>query len=235
MIYDRGPSSFRQVRPGDFDWNTILAGKDWFHFSGTAPALGQEVVAALTAALATARQLGLTVSCDCNYRSKLWSREEAGRVLTPLLDCVDVLICGKDDPHTLFGVAPERAGLADADRDAHAAELLRRRFDLDYVAMTFREGVSASINRWAAMLCHREGVCRSRQYEIQIVDRVGGGDAFAAGLIFGVLSGFAPQRAIDFAAAAGCLKHSIPGDFNLVSREEVEQLLAGPPPGQVCR
>jgi len=235
VIYDRCPSSFRQLRPDDFDWNTILAGKDWFHFSGTAPALGKEVVAVLSAGLATARQLGLTVSCDCNYRSKLWSREEAGRVLTPLLSYVNVLICGKDDPQQVFGISPEQTGLADDERDQHVAQLVRRRFDLDCVAMTFRQAVSASVNRWAAMLCHRDGACRSRQYEIQIVDRVGAGDAFAAGLIFALSSGFAPQRTIDFAAAAGCLKHSIPGDFNLVHRDEVIALMDGEVSGKIQR
>ncbi len=235
VIYDRCPSSFRQIRPDDFDWNGILAGKDWFHFSGTAPALGKEVVAVLTAGLATARQLGLTVSCDCNYRSKLWSMEEAGRVLTPLLSYVDVLVCGKDDPQQVFGILPEQAGLADAERDQHVAQLMRRRFDLDCVAMTFRQAVSASVNRWAAMLRHRDGACRSRQYEIQIVDRVGGGDAFAAGLIFSLLSGFEPQRTIEFAAASACLKHSIPGDFNLVNLDEVLALMDGDASGKIQR
>ncbi|MBN2021179.1 MAG: sugar kinase [Pirellulales bacterium] len=235
VIYDRQPSSFRQLRPDDLDWDAVLAGKDWFHFSGTAPAAGGAVVEVLSAGLATARRLGLTVSCDCNYRSKLWSMEEAGRVLAPLLDRVNVLICGKDDPERIFGVQSERPDLTGQDRNEHMAELTRRRFNLDGVAMTFREAPSASINRWSALLCHRDGLCRSRQYEIRVVDRVGGGDAFAAGLIFGLLSGFEPRRTIDFAAAAGCLKHSIPGDFNLVSREEVEHLLAGNDSGRVQR
>jgi 2-dehydro-3-deoxygluconokinase len=235
VIYDRAPSSFRQIRPEELDWNRILAGKDWFHFSGTAPALSQPVVEALTAGLTTARQLRLRVSCDCNYRSKLWSKAEAGKTLTPLLEFVNVLICGKDDPREIFGLSPPEAATADDGGDRRMAELLRRRFKLDDVAMTFREGVSASVNRWAAMLCHDGGVCHSRQYEIQIVDRVGGGDAFAAGLIFSLLSEFPPQRVIDFAAAAACLKHSIPGDFNLASRDEVEQLLAGDPAGRVRR
>jgi 2-dehydro-3-deoxygluconokinase len=235
VIYDRAPSSFRQLRPEELDWKQILAGKDWFHFSGTAPALGQPVVEALTAGLATARQLGLRVSCDCNYRSKLWSKDDAGKILTPLMKFVNVLICGKDDPQGIFAVSPKETGAAGADLDRHVADLLRRRFELDYVAMTFREGVSASVNRWAALLCHDGGACHSRPYEIEIVDRVGGGDAFAAGLIFGLLSELPPQRAIDFAAAAACLKHSIPGDFNLVSRDEVEQLLAGDSAGRVQR
>ncbi len=235
VIYDRSPSSIRQLRPGELDWDAILTGKDWFHFSGTAPALGKEVVEALTAGLTAARRLGVAVSCDCNYRSKLWSMEEAGRTLASLLPYCNVLICGKDDPERIFGLVPQRAELPQAEHEQHMAELLRQRFDLDCVAMTFRQSVSASVNGWSAMLCRRDGCRRSRHYEIQIVDRVGGGDAFAAGLIFGLLSDYPPQRAIDFAAAAACLKHSVPGDFNLVSREEVEQLLTGGQSGRVQR
>jgi 2-dehydro-3-deoxygluconokinase len=232
VIYDRAPSSFRQLRPEEIDWEAILADKDWFHFSGTAPALGREVVEVLTAGLAAARRLGLIVSCDCNYRSKLWSLEDAGRRLTSLMPHVNVLCCGKDDPQKLFGIEPESPT---ASGPEEMAELLRRRFDLDGVAMTLREAVSASVNRWSAILRQRNAIHRSGCYELQLVDRVGGGDAFAAGLIFGLLSGFTPQRAIDFATAASCLKHSIPGDFNLASREEVEQLLAGAPSGHVNR
>jgi 2-dehydro-3-deoxygluconokinase len=197
--------------------------------------LGKEVVEVLTAGLTAARRLGLAVSCDCNYRSKLWSRNEAGQALAALLPYCSLVICGKDDPEKIFGLGPQQAGLPQAEHDERMAELLRRRFNLDCVAMTFRETVSASLNGWSAMLCRRDDCCRSRHYQIQIVDRVGGGDAFAAGLIFGLLSDYPPQQAIDFAAAAACLKHSVPGDFNLVSREEVEQLLAGGQSGCVQR
>ena len=161
--------------------------------------------------------------------------EEAGRALASLAAACNVVICGKDDPQRLFGLVPEREGLPQAEHEQQMAELLRRRFDLDCVAMTFREGISASVNGWSAMLCRADGCCRSRHYEIQIVDRVGGGDAFAAGLDLRAASDYPPQQAIDFAAAAACLKHSIPGDFNLVSREEVEQLLAGGQSGRVQR
>jgi 2-dehydro-3-deoxygluconokinase len=235
VIYDRAPSSIRQLQPGDLDWETILTGKDWLHFSGTAPALGPAVFDALLDGVTTARRLGLTVSCDCNYRSKLWTMEEAGRALKKLAPHANVLICGRDDPQRIFGLVPEREGLPQVEHEQHSAEQLRRHFDLDCVAMTFREAISASVNGYAAMLCRADGCCRSRHYEIQIVDRVGGGDAFAAGLIFGLASEFEPQRVIDFAVAAACLKHSIPGDFNLVSREEVEQLLAGGQSGRVQR
>jgi 2-dehydro-3-deoxygluconokinase len=235
VIYDRSPSSIRQIRPEELDWDAILAGKDWFHFSGTAPALGKEVVEFLTAGLAAARRLGVTVSCDCNYRSKLWSMEEAGRALASLAPYTNVLICGRDDPERIFGLVPARAGLPQAEHDQQMADQLRQRFNLDCVAMTFRQTISASVNGYSAMLCRQNGCSRSRHYETQIVDRVGGGDAFAAGLIFGLLSEYPPQQTIDFAVAAACLKHSVPGDFNLVSREEVEQLLAGGQAGRVQR
>jgi len=159
VIYDRSPSSIRQLRPGELDWEAILAGKDWFHFSGTAPALGKEVIEVLAAGLATARRLGVTVSCDCNYRGKLWSLEDAGRALTSLLPYANVVICGKDDPQRLFGLVPEREGLPQAEHEQHIAELLQQRFNLDSVAMTFREGLSASANGWSAMLCRHDG-CR---------------------------------------------------------------------------
>jgi len=235
VIYDRCSSSFRCIRLDDFSWSVILKDKNWFHFSGTAPAFGHEVAEVLAAGLTMAKQLGLTTSCDCNYRSKLWSKANAGRVLTPLLRWIDVLICGIDDLETIFGIRQEQGGLSEAARDEHTAELMRKRFDLDSIAITFRHGISASVNQYSAMLCRCDGIHRSRQYDIQIVDRVGTGDAFAAGLIFGLISGFSSQRTIDFAAAAACLKHSIPGDFNLVSCEEVEQLLTDEHSGRVRR
>lgn len=235
VIYDRSPSSIRQIEPGDLDWQTILAGKDWLHFSGTAPALGPAVFETLLEGVTAAKRFGVTVSCDCNYRSKLWSMEDAGRALTKLAPYADVVICGKDDPQRIFGLAPDRDGLPPAEHEEHMAEVLRRRFDLGCVAMTFRDAISASVNGYSAMLCRADGCHRSRHYEIQIVDRVGGGDAFAAGLIFALASDYEPRRAVEFAAAAACLKHSIPGDFNLVTRDEVEQLLTGGPSGRVQR
>jgi 2-dehydro-3-deoxygluconokinase len=235
VIYDRAHSSIREIRPKEFDWDTILAGKDWLHFSGTAPALGKSVIAVLTDGLRTAQRLGLKVSCDCNYRSKLWTLKEAGRVLTGLMEYVNVFIGGREDAEKLFGIRAPATETGGALQDQRAAELLRQRFGLACVAMTLRHGVSASVNRLAGLLCDATGCYTSRTYEMQIVDRVGGGDAFTAGLIYGVLSGYDPQRTIEFAAAASCLKHSIPGDFNLVTVDEVEQLLAGDASGRVQR
>jgi len=235
VIYDRLHASIREVRPGEFDWAAILAQKHWFHFSGTAPALGPRVQAVLEEALHAAKRLGLTISCDCNYRSTLWSEEEAGRALAGLLGLVDVLMCGAQDAERLFAVRPAGKDREGPARDQEAAEELRRRYGLQAVAMTLREAPSASVNRVSGLLCAADGCCRAREYEVAIVDRIGSGDAFAAGLIYGWITGLGPQQTIDFATAAACLKHTIPGDFNLVSVAEVEQLLSGQSPGQVRR
>jgi 2-dehydro-3-deoxygluconokinase len=220
VIYDRGASSIREVRPGEFDWLRILEGTRWFHFSGTAPALGSSVRSVVEEALGAARQLGVTTRCDSNYRSKLWPPEEAGRVLGGLLGRVDVVICGLEDAAKLFGIAAPAALAADAKACAEfAATRLRERFTCRHVAMTLRSGATASFNRYGGLLCGEEGCSFSREYEIQIVDRVGAGDAFTAGLIY--------QMA--------CLKHTIPGDFNLVTVEEIERLIAGGDAGRVRR
>lgn len=234
VIYDRAHSSIREASPGEFDWDPILAGKDWLHFSGTAPALGPNVLAVLTDGLKAARELGVKVSCDCNYRSKLWGLEEAGRVLTALMQYVNVFIGGREDAEKLFGVRADSAG-SSKEKDEEAAKLLRERFGFDYVAMTLREGVSASVNRLGGLLCGADGCSFSHTYEMMIVDRVGSGDAFTAGLIYGLLTGLTPQQTVEFAVATACLKHSIPGDFNLVSVKEVEQLVAGDASGRVRR
>lgn len=236
VIYDRNHSSIREVQAGEFDWGRILAGKQWFHFSGTAPALGQNVVAVLDEALDAAKRLGVTTSCDCNYRSKLWGPEEAGRVLSGLLNGVDVFVGGVEDAQKLFGITvPENLRNQETASSAHAAQRLRDKFGFAWVAMTLRSGTSASINRYAGMVCSEQGCAFSRDYEIQIVDRVGAGDAFTAGIVFQILSGAEPAHVVEFAAAAACLKHTIPGDFNLVSVQEVEQLLEGGQAGRVQR
>jgi 2-dehydro-3-deoxygluconokinase len=228
VIYDRAHSSIREARREEFDWRRILSGKDWFHFSGTAPALGANVRAVLADALNAAREMGVPVSCDCNYRSKLWGVEEAGRVLADLMPFVDCFIGGREDAEKLFGIG---AG----GSESNAAAQLRDRFGFKWVAMTLRHGVSASVSHLAGLLCAHAGCFTSREYEMQIVDRVGGGDAFTSGLVYGLLTGFELQRVIEFATAASCLKHSVPGDFNLVSVEEVEQLIAGDASGRVQR
>lgn len=236
VIYDRNHSSIRELVPGELDWRRILAGKRWFHFSGTAPALGDNVTAVLEEALDTARELGVTTSCDCNYRSKLWAPDKASRVLSHLFSRVDVFVGGVEDAEKLFGICvPEDLrGREDASAE-FAARRLREKFGFTWVGVTLRGGASASVNEYAGLVCCAEGCASSRSYQIQIVDRVGAGDAFTAGTVFQILRGADAAHVVEFAAAAACLKHTIPGDFNLVSVEEVEELVRGGQAGRVQR
>ena len=226
VIYDRLHSSFREARPGDFDWNALLAGTDWLHFSGTAPALGANLVDVLHGALQTARRLNVPVSFDCNFRSTLWSRAEARAVLPGLLNDVSVFVGSPHDAAQLFDIT--------GTPSERAAEL-RRRFALRCVGFTLREGDSASVSRLSGLVCDAGSCHISREYEMQVVDRIGGGDAFTAGLIHGLACGWPIPRVAEFATAAACLKHSIPGDFNLVSLEEVERLVESGDAGPVRR
>jgi 2-dehydro-3-deoxygluconokinase len=240
IIYDRGHSAIRDSRPEDYDWKRICGGKDWLHFSGTAPALGQSVRDVLLEGLKTARAMGLTVSCDLNYRAKLWTPAEANAVMSSLMPYVDVLIGNEEDADKVFGVKAAGSdvgkGVLVEESYRSVAEQLVKRFGFKKVATTLRESLSASVNRWGGMLYDGGRHYTSARYEINpIVDRVGGGDSFTGGLIYGMLSGFDPQRSLEFAVAASCLKHSIVGDFNLASVREVEALMAGDSSGRVRR
>jgi len=226
VIYDRDFSSFRGVEPQEFDWDAILTGKDWLHFTGTAPALGPRVVCVLEEALRTARRLGVSVSFDCNYRSTLWSVEEARAVLPRLMPSVDLFVGSSHDAQALFDVPGS---------PAESPARLREKFGFRRVAYTVRQSPSASFNLLGGLLCDAAGCCASRVYEMHVVDRIGGGDAFTAGLLHGIASGWEPQKIVEFAAAASCLKHSIPGDFNLVSLEEVRHLAETGEAGRVRR
>jgi 2-dehydro-3-deoxygluconokinase len=240
VIYDREHTAIRDAKRDEFDWDTILADADWFHFSGTAPALGDNVRAVLMDGLTVARERGVTVSCDLNYRAKLWSPEEAQPVMTGLMQYVDVLIGNEEDAAKVFGITAEGSDIVRGDLVLTSYEKvateLARAFDLRYVATTLRTSISASINHWAGMLYDGTRHYVSRSYEIHpVVDRVGGGDSFSAGLIYGLLRGLDMQSCVEWAAAASCIKHSIPGDFNLVSEQEVETLLGGDASGRVQR
>jgi 2-dehydro-3-deoxygluconokinase len=240
VIYDRNHTSFQTAGPGDFDWDAILDGADWLHFSGTAPALGPSVRAVLEEGLSMAAGAGVTVSCDLNYRARLWSPEEASGVMTGLMQYVDVMIGNEEDAHQVFGIHAEGSDVTRGEL-VHASyrEVSRKlveRFGFRYVATTLRGSVSASINNWAGMLYDGSDHYTSRTYEIHpIVDRVGGGDSFSGGLIYGLLNGWDPQRVVEFAAAASCLKHSVAGDFGLLSPAEVELLAGGDSSGRVQR
>lgn len=239
LIYDRFHSCFQELNPAAFGWNEILAGKDWFHFSGTAPARGENVIRTLRVAFSVAKKNGLKISCDMNYRSKLWTIEEARRVMPELMEFVDVVILGVEDIVQIFNIPiPEAVRsnlLQDPSPLAEILATLSKHFRFLHVAMTLRQEISASVNQIVGLLYDGREMVRSRLYDIVVVDRIGGGDAFTAGVIYGLLMGEPPQRMIEFAAAASCLKHTIPGDFNLVSVDEVRQLVQGKDFGRIRR
>ena len=240
VIYDRSNTAFQTPSDGDYDWPAILGGAAWFHFSGTAAALGPRSVETLDAALTAAASLGLTVSCDLNYRALLWGDRSPRAVMEPLMDRVDVLIGNEEDTERVFGIRAAGSDVIAESLDAGAYSLaakeLFRRFGFKHVATTLRGSRSASSNTWAAILSDGTTTWTSPVYEIQpIVDRIGAGDAFSGALIYGLINGMESQAVIDFAAAASCLKHSIPGDFNLVSVAEVDRLVAGDASGRVVR
>lgn len=240
FLYNRKGSSITELRPGDLDWPAILAGKDWFHVTGITPALADSVAEITQEACATAHRLGLTVSLDLNFRRKLWSPDKAREVLTGLMPHVSVLFTNEEEAATVFGVTAEHADVAAGEvRSASYQEVatrLREMFDLRYVSITLRESLSATANGWSGMLYDGERFFTSRRYSIDyIVDRIGGGDAYSAGIVYGLLTGQDLQETVEFAAAASCLKHSIHGDVNLVSFGEVLALMEGDGSGRIQR
>ena len=239
VIYDRAGSAIALAQPGDFDWETVFDSADWFHFTGITPALGPVVAEICRDAAKTAKAKGLTVSCDLNYRKNLWSREEAGRVMADLMQYVDICVANEEDADVIFGIRAKEtdvtAGKIDREGYIGVAEELCQRFGFKRVAITLRESITANDNNWSAMLYTDEHAYFSKKYPVHIVDRVGGGDSFTAGLIYAVMSDMRPQDAVEFAAAASCLKHSIEGDFNLVTVSEVEKLMVGDGSGRVQR
>ena len=238
VIYDRANSAFALSDPNEYDWENILKGADWFHFTGITPALGDSVAKAAEDAVKTAKKLGLTVSCDLNYRKKLWTREKAGEVMARLMPYVDVCISNEEDAYDVFGIRAEGSdvvgGKLERSGYVSVAEQLKKRFGFRAVAITLRTSISASDNLWAGLLYDGEAHF-SKEYRIHIVDRVGGGDSFGGGLIYAMMNGYDAQGAIEFAVAASCLKHSIEGDFNAVSVAEVKALAGGDGSGRVQR
>ncbi len=242
VYYDRAGSLASSMARGDFDWKAIFTGADWFHFTGITPALSRSAAEACMEAVDAARAAGVRVSIDLNYRKKLWNYgSKAVEVMGPLVAKADVLVANEEDIQLALGIAaegadPSRGKLGEGSYRA-LAETTRRAFpNLDLVAITLRESRSADSNGWSAAMLGKDGFRTSRRYEIEdIVDRVGGGDSFAAGLIFGLLEFGDEARALEFAVAASALKHSISGDLNLVGRDEVEKLLGGEGSGRVSR
>lgn len=239
VVYDRAGSSVSQARPEDFDWGAILAGCSWFHITGITPAISPLASELTLEAVARARAAGCTVSCDLNFRKNLWSPARAGKVMGEVMKSVDVCVANEEDAEKVFGIqaaaSDVSAGRLDSAGYREVAAELQRRFGLKHVAITLRESQSASDNGWSGLLYDGTVFYESRRYQIHVVDRVGGGDAFAAGLIYSLLRGRGPQDAVEFAAAASCLKHSVVGDFNMVTVDEVEALVKGDASGRVQR
>lgn len=239
VIYDRAGSAIAECEESDFDFMKILSGADWFHFTGITPALSDNAYKACLKACEAAKKSGVTVSCDLNYRKNLWSREEAKKKMTTLMKYVDVCIANEEDAKDVFGIEAENtditSGKISHDGYKSVAKKLKDTFGFKYVAITLRESISASDNNWAAMLYDGKEYYFSKKYPVHIVDRVGGGDSFGAGLIYSLLSKYEPQKTIEFAVAASALKHSIEGDFNMVSVDEVNKLAGGDGSGRVQR
>lgn len=237
VIYDRAGSSIAQIQSGEVDWKAVMSGAKWFHWTGITPALSDSAAAVVREACQAAKAAGLTVSTDLNYRKKLWSKKKAQEVMTGLMEFVDVCIANEEDAESVFAIKGSEvtSGKIEHDHYVSVAKQLVERFGFKKVAITLRESISASRNGWSAMLFEGSEGLFSRKYEIDIVDRVGGGDSFAAGLIYALLRGDHNQKAIEFAVAASCLKHTISGDFNRVSLAEVETLAGGDASGRVQR
>ena len=238
-IYDRAHSAIQEAMPEDFDWDSIFDGAEWFHFTGITPALGENLVEICRQACKAAKARGVKISCDLNYRGKLWTRDQARAAMTDLCQYVDVCISNEEDAKDVFGIEAENTdiygGKLNKDGYKSVAKQLADKFGFEKVAITLRTSISASDNNWAGMLYDGKDYCFSKEYHLHIVDRVGGGDSFGGGLIYALLNGKSTQDAVEFAVAASALKHSIEGDYNMVTVSEVEKLSGGDGSGRVQR
>ena len=241
VIYDRSYSAISMSSPGAIDWDGAFEGANWLHFSGITPALSDGCASLVLEAARTAHEKSMTVSCDLNYRAKLWSSEKARAFMSKVMPYVDLCIANEEDADKALGIKAGgvnvESGIVRSESYLPVAREIASRFGCSRVAVSLRESYSASRNGWSGLLytSSDDRLYTSRRYVIDIVDRVGGGDAFAAGLIFGIAAGQGPQKSIEFAAAAGCLKHSIEGDLNWTSKDEVLSLVGGNESGRVLR
>ncbi len=241
VVYDRKYSSIAAAKPGDIDWDKVFEGADWFHWTGITPALSDTAAALTLEGCKAAKARGITISCDLNYRKNLWTREKAKEVMTELVKYVDVLIANEEDSKDVFGIEAEgtdiETGKLSEAGYRDLAKKLAETFGAKKVAFTLRESFSANDNNWSGLLydAKTDSAIRSRQYAIRIVDRVGGGDSFGGGLIYSMMNGYSDEEAINFAAAASALKHTIEGDFNRVTVKEVRALMGGSASGRVQR
>jgi 2-dehydro-3-deoxygluconokinase len=241
VIYDRARSAISEMKPGTIDWEKVFAGASWFHCTGITPALSASAADCTREAIEAAKRAGVRVSLDLNFRKKLWSEAEAQKTMRPLAGMTDLLIANEEDLQASLGVTVPHANVTAGELDVEgyrtAAMQVAKDLGAKQVAVTLRESVSASDNGWSAVLYDAAAGAfhRSQRYDVRIVDRVGGGDSFAGGLIFGLLTGRDPAASLRFAVAASALKQTIPGDFNRVSVGEVDRLAAGDASGRVNR
>lgn len=239
VIYDRANSSIAEADPSDFDFDAIMKDADWFHWSGITPALSDKAAELTKLACQAAKRHGVTVSVDLNFRKKLWTTEKAQSIMKPLMEYVDVCIGNEEDAHLSLGFKPDadvESGHTDAAGYKGIFKQMHKEFGFKYVISTLRESFSASFNGWKAMIYNGEEFYESTRYEINpIIDRVGGGDSFAAGVIHGLMTKPNQKEALEFAVAASALKHTVYGDFNLMSPDEVENLVGGDASGRVQR
>jgi len=230
VLYDRAPSAIAQVRPGEIDWKKALAGAKWFHVSGITPALSETAAQVTAEAIAAARAAGVKVSYDLNYRKKLWTPDQARKVQEPLLQQVDLLLTNEEDPKLLFGIdAGQDASFKTVSVEAYRAiaAKLQERFRAKRVAVTLRESPSVWKNHWSAVALEIGKFHEGPRYELEIVDRLGGGDSFTAGMLYGLVARDSLEHGLRFGLAFSALKHSNPGDLNWATREEVEELMKG--------
>ena len=239
VIYARAGASIATASITDFNWDEIFKDCKWFHFTGITPALSNNMAEITIEACKQAKARNITISCDLNYRKKLWSKQKAGEVMGVVMNYVDYCIANDEDAKDVFGIEADGtdiiSGKLNHEGYISVAEKLTEKFNLKGVAITLRESLSANDNNWSAMLYTDKKAYFSKKYAMHIVDRVGGGDSFGAGLIYSLINGKNAQAVIEFAVAASCLKHSIEGDYNMVSVDEVEKLAGGDASGRVQR
>ncbi|RKD20314.1 2-dehydro-3-deoxygluconokinase [Pelobium manganitolerans] len=239
VIYDRADASIAEADASEFDWDAIFEGADWFHTTGITPALSDKSAALTLAALKAAKERGVTTSIDLNYRKKLWSKEKAQKVMTELCQYVDVCIGNEEDAETSLGFVSKGTdvtkGELNLDGFKDVCKQMKEKFNFKYIASTLRESHSASDNGWSALVYDGNEFHHTKEYNVRIVDRVGSGDSFASGFIFGLVTGKSMKDAAEFGVAASALKHTIPGDLNHATLSDVEGLVGGDGSGRVQR
>ena len=239
VLYDRKLSSIATSNPEDYDWDELFVDVEWFHFTGITPALSSTLAKVCQDAVVAASKKKITVSCDLNYRKNLWSSEQAKATMSALMPFVNVCIANEEDAEKVLGIKAEgvnvESGQLNYDGYRSVASQLVKAYGFENVGITLRTSIDANNNNWAGLLYDGKDFFVSRTYEIRVFDRVGGGDSFAGGLIYALKNHYEPQKAIEFAVAASCLKHSIEGDYNRVSLDEVNSLMKGNTTGRVQR